>query len=175
MGSGRRGEQLMRVLGSSVLVLEWLVFALAIPVLINVSGVASGVAFTLLGVVTVLVVAAAKTLPSRTGIVIGWIVQAVALASGLILVPMLILGAIFTGLWLMAVQLGTAVDARKAESQSDSIDLTAGSTGSTESAEPLVAPEAFDTAERPDRAVVADSSVAAEGAAGSATQADTSS
>lgn len=104
----------MRTIGTAVLVFEWMVFALAVPVAINVAGVEPVAALVLLGVVTVLVVAAAAKLPSRIGIVLGWLVQLVALASGFVLVAMAVLGAMFTGLWYLAVKLGTEVDVRDA-------------------------------------------------------------
>ena len=108
----------MRTIGTAVLVFEWMVFALAVPVAINVAGVEPMSALLLLGAVTVLIVAAVAKLPGRTGIVLGWCVQAVALASGFILIAMAILGALFTGLWYMAVRLGTEVDARQATQRS---------------------------------------------------------
>lgn len=108
----------MRTIGTAVLVFEWMVFALAVPVAINVAGVEPVSALVLLGTVTVLIVAAVAKLPSRTGIVLGWIVQVVALASGFVLIAMAILGAMFTGLWFMAVRLGTEVDARDAAQSS---------------------------------------------------------
>lgn len=105
----------MKTLGRAVLTLEWLVFALAVPVAINIAGANPTPVLLFLVTVTVVMVAAIRTLPSRTGIVLGWIVQALALLSGIVVLQMLILGAIFTGLWFMAVQMGTAADVREAE------------------------------------------------------------
>ena len=114
----------MKTLGRSVLVLEWLVFALATPVAINAAGVSPLAAFAFLGTVTVLVVVSVRLLPSRAGIAVGWGIQALALLSGMVLIPMLILGACFTGVWFLAVQLGTAADARLAAQADPAIDLT---------------------------------------------------
>lgn len=108
----------MRTIGTAVLVFEWIVFALAVPVAINVAGVEPVSALILLGAVTVLIVAAVAKLPGRTGITLGWLVQVVALASGFVLIAMAILGAMFTGLWYLAVRLGTEVDSRKADQPS---------------------------------------------------------
>lgn len=109
----------MRIVGTAVLVFEWMVFALAVPVAINVAGVEPASALILLGVVTVLIAAAVAKLPGRTGIVLGWLVQVVALASGFVLIAMAVLGAMFTGLWFMAVKLGTEVDARESAKRSE--------------------------------------------------------
>lgn len=110
----------MRTIGSAVLVFEWIVFALAVPVAINVGGVDPKSALVLLGAVTVLIVVAVAKLPGRTGIALGWGVQLVALASGLVVIAMAILGAMFTGLWFMAVRLGTEADARAIDQRSKS-------------------------------------------------------
>ncbi|MCH9816649.1 MAG: DUF4233 domain-containing protein [Actinomycetia bacterium] len=105
----------MRALGSSVLVFEWIIFVLAVPVAINVAGVTTGAALTGLLAVTALVLAGIMNLPGRVGITFGWLVQLAALLSAFVVFPMLILGAMFTGLWWLAVRLGTQADARQAE------------------------------------------------------------
>jgi hypothetical protein len=108
------GER-MRTLGSSVLVFEWIIFVLAVPVAINIAGVTTGAALTGLLVVTAVVLASIMNLPGRAGITLGWLVQLLALLSAFIVFPMLILGVMFTGLWWLAVRLGTQADVRKAE------------------------------------------------------------
>ncbi|MFN8125561.1 MAG: DUF4233 domain-containing protein [Candidatus Nanopelagicales bacterium] len=104
----------MRVLGSTVLVFEWLILALGVPVAINTSGVAPGGAFAFLGVMTVLIAVAVARITRPLGIGLGWVVQAVCVAAGLIVPIMAILGAIFAGLYFAAVHFGRRVDALRA-------------------------------------------------------------
>lgn len=104
----------MRTLASSVLVFEWIVLALAIPVAVNVAGVDAGRAWIVFGVVSVLVFAALATLGRGPGIWVGWAVQVVAIAGGLVVPLLAILGIIFALLYFWAIRLGTRVDEAKA-------------------------------------------------------------
>ena len=122
----------MRVLCPVVLLFEWIVLALAIPVAINVSDVPSDVAWTCFGVVSVLILAAVALIRTPIGVWLGWLVQVVALISAL-WVPMLaIMAVIFTALYFMAVRLGGRVDQIKAEKEA----AVAASDGTGTMAEP---------------------------------------
>ena len=106
----------MRVLGSTVLVFEWLIVALAVPVAVNTADVRVGVAWGFLGLITVLVVVAIARITTPFGVAVGWSVQAVTVAAAFVvpLVPLAILGIIFAGLYYAAVRLAQRVDAARA-------------------------------------------------------------
>ena len=106
----------MRVLGSTVLVFEWLIVALAVPVAVNTADVRVGVAWGFLGLITVLVIVAIARITTPFGVAVGWSVQAVTVAAAFVvpLVPLAILGIIFTGLYYAAVRLAQRVDAARA-------------------------------------------------------------
>jgi Protein of unknown function (DUF4233) len=113
----------MRVLASSVLAFEWVVLGLAIPVAVNVAGVSSPRAWATFAVASVLTVLALGLLGRPVGVWLGWGVQAVAVAGGLV-VPLLgILGAIFAGLYFAAIRLGSQVDQARAERQGTPSDV----------------------------------------------------
>lgn len=112
----------MRTVGSSVLILEWIVVGLALIVANNVAGVPGQVILTALALMTVLIVAAVMTLPERAGVILGWTIQALMLAMALWVPLMIVLGLLFAGLWYLAIRLGGQVDQAKREQAA--IDLT---------------------------------------------------
>ncbi len=95
----------MRVLTSSVLVLEAIVLALAIPVALVVGGSPAWVGWLLGGLAV-----ACLLLPGayrRSGfLAAGWAAQVALVATGLVVPMMFVLGAAFTALWWTAVRLG---------------------------------------------------------------------
>lgn len=101
----------MKVLCPSVLALEAVVVLLAIPVLLSLTDVGprGGWALGALALLA-LVVAALFRRDPRTGVVAGWVVQGLALASGLLVTAMVVVGLMFAGLWWLAVVLGSRVD-----------------------------------------------------------------
>ncbi len=105
----------MRVLGSTVLVFEWMILALGVPVAINSSGVTPTAAWVFLGVMTVLIFAAIATITRPFGVAAGWAVQVWILVAGLVVPLLLILGAVFAGLWFAAVYYGRRVDTLRAQ------------------------------------------------------------
>jgi hypothetical protein len=99
----------MRTLAASVLAFEALVVALAIPVAIttqDVSGAAAGAAGGGLAVACLLV---AALLRHRWAYAVGWVVQALAVASGFVVPAMFFLGGVFAVLWAVALRLGSRV------------------------------------------------------------------
>lgn len=106
----------MRVLGSTVLVFEWLIVALAVPVAVNTADVRVGVAWGFLGLITVLVIVAIARITTPVGVAVGWSVQVVTVAAAFVvpLVPLAILGIIFAGLYYAAIRLAQRVDAARA-------------------------------------------------------------
>lgn len=105
----------MRVLTTAVLVFEWIVLALAVPVAVNVADVPAGTAWAVLGAASVLILAAVALMRTRIGVWLGWAVQAVALAAGLAVPLVGVMGAIFAGLYFAAIRLGTKVDRIKVQ------------------------------------------------------------
>lgn len=108
----------MKVLGSAVLAFEWIVLALAIPVAVNTAGVPAPSAWAVFGVASGLTLAALaligrpigvwRGLPA--GVWLGWGVQVVAVASGLVVPALGILGLVFAGLYFAAIRSGARVD-----------------------------------------------------------------
>jgi hypothetical protein len=100
----------MRVLGSTVLILEALVVLLAVPIAINVSNVNAtyvlviGIALAGLLVLTVGVITKPIAVP------IGWVLQVLVIASGIIVPTMFFIGGLFALLWFFAVRNGQRVD-----------------------------------------------------------------
>lgn len=105
----------MRVLGTTVLVFEWLILALGVPVAINSSGVSPAAAWSFLGIMTALIVVAVGTITRPFGVAVGWAVQVWLLAAGLVVPLLLVLGAVFAGLWFAAVHYGRRVDTLRAQ------------------------------------------------------------
>lgn len=106
----------MKVLCPSILALEAVVVLLAIPVLLSLTdvGPAGGWALAVLAVLALAVAGLFRRDPRR-GVVAGWVVQALALASGLLVTAMVVVGLMFAGLWWLAVSLGGRVDRLQAE------------------------------------------------------------
>jgi Protein of unknown function (DUF4233) len=102
----------MRVVLMTVLIFEMVVFGLAIPVMIFISGVPAAAAGALGGAAAALAVVAAALLRSRVGYVLGWIAQVAGLALGLLTALMFIVGALFAAVWVLAFVLGKRLDSR---------------------------------------------------------------
>ncbi len=107
----------MRVLCSSVLVMEALVVLLATSLATSGGSVANtALAWTLGLILMALLALAPATLRFRWGLTLGWILQLLVLASALVVGwTMLVVGGIFVVLWWWAIQNGSRVDAQKAE------------------------------------------------------------
>lgn len=122
----------MRVLGSTVLVFEWLIVALGVPVAINTAGVPSAWAWGFLAAITLLVVLAIATITRPVGVVLGWLTQALLLAAGLVVPLLILLAVLFAGLFYVAVQQGRRVDAIRAARQNAPAESDPGGVGDTE-------------------------------------------
>ncbi len=104
----------MRVVLLTVLIFEVIVFGLAVPVMILVSGVAPGLAAAGGGVAAALALAAAGLLRKPLGYLIGWITQPVGILLGLLTPAMFVVGAMFAGLWVLSFVLGRRLDGQVA-------------------------------------------------------------
>jgi Protein of unknown function (DUF4233) len=102
----------MRVVLMTVLIFEVIVFGLAIPVMILVSGVSAMAAAGFGGGAALLALLAAGLLRSRVGYILGWAAQLAGLALGLLTTAMFIVGAVFAAVWVMSFLMGTRLDSR---------------------------------------------------------------
>ena len=100
----------MRILTSSVLIMEAIVLLLAIPVAIVAGGQPGWVGWVLAGLA--LTCAVLPGMFARPFFVpVGWALQVAAVACGFIAPMMFGLGAVFAALWWTALHLGRKADA----------------------------------------------------------------
>ena len=105
----------MRVLGTSVFVFEAIVVALFSPVAYFTGILTDGSQAAWVGVLTVILCILAAAFVMRPfGVVFGWVVQAVVIASGLVVPMMFVLGLVFAILWGVAIHFGRKADAMSA-------------------------------------------------------------
>ena len=101
----------MRILASSVLVMESFVMGFAL--LLAMKEHSSDV--LILGVViAVLCLLAPGLLKKKSGWIIGWVLQVALLAFGFVVTSMFLVGAIFLGLWIAAILVGKKGEAARA-------------------------------------------------------------
>lgn len=102
----------MRVLGSSVLAFEAIVVLLAIPAAVTV-GTVSGPPWVFIAAgitLAVLLIALAGMVTRPWAIPVGWVLQGLVVATGILVPAMLIVGGAFAILWGMAIRLSRRVD-----------------------------------------------------------------
>ena len=92
------------------LFLQLIAFGLAIPVLIKLGGVPTGLAFATAGGTALLCLIAGGLFRSPVGYPLGWLAQLAGLALGLISGVMFVVGVIFTGVYVLAFVLGKKID-----------------------------------------------------------------
>jgi hypothetical protein len=98
----------MKVLGPSILLLEAILVALAIPVALTQGrGATTG---WLLGGLALLLVLATGAVRRPGGVRIGWAMQVLVLLSALIEPAMAIVGMVFLAVWVVAVIYGGKAD-----------------------------------------------------------------
>ncbi|MDO5701585.1 MAG: DUF4233 domain-containing protein [Bowdeniella nasicola] len=98
-----------------LLILEALVALFLALVLNGLNLVESGLAWTIGGGVAALAIVAAGSLRTRVGLILGSLVQVVLLASGWWIGDMIVLGVIFTALWITSIVLGGRIDTERWE------------------------------------------------------------
>ncbi len=113
---------------AAVLALEGIVVGLSTPVMITLTDVPLGTALTAgLGLAAVCLLLAGL-LRSEAAYVVGWVVQAAAIALGFVVPAMFFLGVIFALLWGGAYFLGRRIERDRAAAYSAyDPDATAGS------------------------------------------------
>lgn len=112
----------MKVLCTSVLAMEAIIALLA-GVMATSGAVGANLVPMLLGLLlTLLLVLATGTLRRPWGVQFGWVMQVLLLAYGIYLgvfvslaygITLVVIGAIFVGLWFAAVRTGSEVDAKR--------------------------------------------------------------
>lgn len=112
----------MRVLCSSVLAIEGIVVLLATSLATSAGSVANTALAWAAGLtLMVLLFLAPATLRYRWGLTLGWILQALVLASAIVVGwTMLVVGGLFVVLWWLAIHNGSRVDALRAQGGTDS-------------------------------------------------------
>ncbi|MCX6460945.1 MAG: DUF4233 domain-containing protein [Actinobacteria bacterium] len=104
----------MRVLGSTVLALEAIMLLLAIPVALTVTRSQSTTMVVVVFVgLAILCILALGVVARPQGPAVGWVLQALVIATGFLVPVMFVLGAVFALLWFAAVRLGTRADAER--------------------------------------------------------------
>ena len=117
----------MKVLCSSVLGIEVFVVLLATSLATSNGSVSNTTLAWLVGfALMLLLVLAIGTLRRPWGLSVGWLMQALVLATSLVVGwTMLVVGLVFVVLWFLAIYIGQRVDAQKALQQ----DAAHGDTG----------------------------------------------
>lgn len=96
----------MRVIAASILAFEALIVVLAVPVAVTLGDV-DPMAAVLAGLaLVVLCLAAAGSLGRPWGYRLGWLVQALLLASGFVVHAMFLVGGLFAILWVVGLRVG---------------------------------------------------------------------
>ncbi|HET7682618.1 MAG TPA: DUF4233 domain-containing protein [Marmoricola sp.] len=107
-----------RRLCAAILTFEAIVLGLTTPVLISVQGVDRAQALWIGLGLTVVCVLAAGLLRRTWAYGLGWLVQAAAIAMGLQITAMFVLGIVFLALWVAAYVLGGRIDDHEAALES---------------------------------------------------------
>ena len=101
----------MKVLASSVLVMEIMVVGFAV-LLASKDHSASALAWG--GVIAALLVVAAAMLRIRIGWILGSVLQIAIIGYGFVVAPLFFLGSLFLGLWIAAIVVGRKGEAVRA-------------------------------------------------------------
>jgi hypothetical protein len=104
-------EKMQRRLCSVVLGFEGLVVFFGALVASRMSDVSAGTALAVGGGLALAAILATGALRSPYGIKIGWAVQVLVLATGVIVPAMVVMGLIFGALWVSALRIGEIVAA----------------------------------------------------------------
>lgn len=106
---------MQRRLCAAILTLEAIAFGLVTPVLISVSGVSVTTAVVVGVGLLVACVVVAGLLRFRWAYALGWAVQVAAIAVGVEVRAMVVLGLVFLALWATAYFLGAKIERERAE------------------------------------------------------------
>jgi len=98
-----------------MLALQAVVLFLFGVVSIGTTDIGAGTSLAMGGGLAVLCVLTAGLLGRPLGYALGWLVQALSVALGVVVTPMFFLGLVFAALWAGAYVLGARIDREKAE------------------------------------------------------------
>lgn len=118
----------MRAVCAALLVFEAIIVALAMLAAASMGALSGGAAAALGGAFAALCLVASALLRSVVGTVLGSVLQVAAIALGVVMVPMFVLGAIFAVLWCVCVVLERRVVQARMAAASD-VAGTAGAEG----------------------------------------------
>lgn len=106
---------MMRGAAAALLGLEAIVALLAALAAVTTTDLAPALGWAGAGLLALLCVAAAATLRRGSiGLILGSAAQVLAVASGFLVPVMFFLGAVFAGLWIMAIVLGRRIESVQA-------------------------------------------------------------
>lgn len=100
----------MRGIAASVLVFEGLVVLFATLVALDLTDIEDGTLWAVGGGLAVLCVLTAGLLRRPWGYAVGSLLQLAVVAAGFVVPAMFFLGAVFAGLWFLALHLGRKVE-----------------------------------------------------------------
>ena len=103
----------MRPVFLSILIFEVIIFGLAVPVMILVSGVPEGVAAGFGGGAALLALVGSGLMRRSVGYVVGWATQLVGVLLGLLTPAMYGVGGLFLALWVITFVLGRRLEANR--------------------------------------------------------------
>src|SRR5690606_38722565 len=103
-----------RSMAAAILALQAVVLGLTTPVMISVEDVSTPLALSIGLGLCVLCILTAGMLGRRWGYALGWAIQVVSIALGVVVLTMLALGVIFASLWAGAVLLGDKIARERA-------------------------------------------------------------
>ncbi len=107
--TGRMGRT-QRAMCAGMLGLEAVVLFLTIPVMLTLTDVSTGAGVAVGAGLTVACILGAGLMRTRVGGVLGWVVQACAIALGFVVPVMFVLGVIFLALYAGSWVLGARID-----------------------------------------------------------------
>lgn len=91
-------------------------------VLYGLNLVSSAAAWGIGALIGAVAIAAALTLRRQIGYLLGWITQALLIATGYYIPDMYLLGAIFLALWIASVMLGARIDVERQDRYRKEVD-----------------------------------------------------
>lgn len=101
----------MRVVLLSILIFEVIAFGLAVPVMVQVSGVSASTATVFAGGAALLALVAAALMRRPLGYPLGWLAQLAGIALGVLTTAMFVVGVVFLALWVTTFVLGKRLEA----------------------------------------------------------------
>ncbi|MGT2426760.1 DUF4233 domain-containing protein [Amnibacterium kyonggiense] len=111
----RRPRSVVATLAAMLLATELLVVLLAALALLGLKDLPPAVALGGGGALVVVIAVAAALATRPAGIVLGWAVQVVLLATFAVSIPVGIVGVVFTAIWVYAMIVGRRIDRRDAQ------------------------------------------------------------